>query len=106
MTEFKKGDRVLVPCVVERVLDEGVTLKVCTEDTPVYFFQHASGVTLAPDQPLKEGDRVVTLGGSFGFIRAIYKDEAYVVLLNDATRRSVTCTLSHLRRPNPVDVTA
>lgn len=102
MTEFKKGDRVLVEGVVDKewlgaspgclwveFADAGHSLPV-----------HPSRMQLAPDQPLKEGDQVITLGGSLGFIRAIYKGEAYVILFDSPTRLSITCDLSHLRRVN------
>lgn len=105
MTDFKKGDRVLVEA---RVCEERLTNAGCVwvefADAERALPVHPSRMQLAPDQPLKEGEQVVTLGGSLGFIRAIYKDEAYVILLDNPTRSSITCDLSHLRRAERVDV--
>jgi hypothetical protein len=107
MTDFKTGDHVLVEMKVLRAEDTylflvGYDWSAAAE--PMVFSKHM--VQLAPDQPLKEGDQVITLAGSIGFIRAIYKDEAYVVLLGQTTRTSVTCPLAHLRRDWRVDLKA
>lgn len=106
MTEFKKGDRVLVEAEVVRndtVIDGTICVTLVGGGAEEHWL-FTKTAQLAPDQPLKEGDQVITLAGSLGFIRAIYKEEAYVVLLNNPTRLSTTALLSHLRRAEGVDL--
>lgn len=108
MTDFKKGDRVLVKATVVKD-DSKVDGTLCVTLDSGGTQQHwifAVAAELAPDQPLKEGDQVVTLAGTPGQIKAIHEGEAFVILDPGVSpgRRAVTAPVRHLtRRNNSVD---